>query len=417
MKRILITLLSVMVVFCAVAQKNVSKGKMKVYNQGEGYYYESILKDVNAVDEKLTEKEPYKRFVMDQSGLDLPNDPSLYTTVWCKPTISQGNAGTCWCFSTTSLYESEVYRQTGKQVKLSEIYTVYWEYVEKARRFIEKRGDSNFDEGSEGNAVRRIMEMYGAVPESEYTGLLHDRKFHTHAQMMEEMKGFLNSMKKSNAWNMEYGLETIKDIMNHYIGKPPVEFTVEGKKYTPKTYLKDYLKLNPADFVEILSYKQEPYWQQVEYKVPDNWWHSKEYYNVPLDVFMKAVKSAIKQGYTLSIGGDVSEGGFSRETNCAMIPDYDIPSDYINEDARQFRFSNGTTTDDHGMQLIGILENYKGKGKDWYLIKDSSSGSRNVGEGDPKFGYYFFHEDYIKLKMMGFTVHKDAVKDILSKFK
>ncbi len=83
---------------------------------------------------------------------------------------------------------------------------------------------------------------------------------------------------------MAYGLETIKDIMNHYIGKPPVEFVVEGKKYTPKNYMTDYLKLNPNDFVEILSYKQEPYWEQVEYKVPDNWWHSKDYYNVPLDV-------------------------------------------------------------------------------------------------------------------------------------
>jgi bleomycin hydrolase len=100
-----------------------------------------------------------------------------------------------------------------------------------------------------------------------------------------------------------------------------------------------------------------------------------------------------------------------------MIPDYDIPSGYINEDARQFRFTNETTTDDHGMQLIGILENYKDSGKNWYLIKDSGSGSRNVGEDDPRFGYYFFHEDYIRLKMMGFTIHKDAVKDVLKKFK
>jgi bleomycin hydrolase len=131
---------------------------------------------------------------------------------------------------------------------------------------------------------------------------------------------------------------------------------------------------------------------------------------------MEAVKNAIKNGFTLSIGGDVSESGFSRETNCAIIPDFDIPSAYINEDARQFRFSNETTTDDHGMHLIGILENYKGSGNDWYLIKDSSSGSRNVGEENPNFGYYFFSSDYIKLKMMGFTVHKDAVKEILEKF-
>ncbi len=415
MKHIVLTSLAGMLAICAGAQ-NLDKGKMEVSEKGKGFYYESILKDIRDVDQKMEEDQSFARFVMDQSGLDLPNDRSLYQTVWCQPTESQGNGGTCWSFSTTSFYESEIYRQHGLKVEISEIYNAYWEYVEKARRFIEKRGNSNFDEGSEGNAVARIMNQYGAVPESVYTGKLNGRKFHTHAKMVDEMKAFLNSLKQSNAWNEETGLETIKAIMNYYIGVPPTEFEVEGKKYTPQSYLKDYLKINPDDFVEILSYKQEPYWQQVEYKVPDNWWHSADYYNVPLDVFMASLKKAIKNGYSVSIGGDVSESGFSRETNCAMIPDYDIPSAYINEDARQFRFSNETTTDDHGMHLIGILENYKGKGKDWYLIKDSSSGSRNVGEGHPNFGYYFFHEDYIKLKMMGFTVHKDAVKDILKKF-
>lgn len=416
MLKYLFTVVAMFFFFTSMAQKNTSKGKIQIYEKGKGYYYESILKDIRNVDDRLKKETPYIRFNMDQSKLDLPNDRTLYKNYWCQPTESQGNTGTCWCFSTTSFYESEVHRQFGKKVELSEIYTVYWEYVEKARRFIEERGNSVFSEGSEGDAVARIMKKYGACPAEAYTGKLHGRKFHIHAKMAAEMTAFLNSLKKSNAWNVETGLATIKDIMNHYIGEPPVQFEVEGKTYNPKTYLKDYLKINPDDFVEILSYKQEPYWQQVEYKVPDNWWHSADYYNVPLDVFMDALKKAVKAGYTVSIGGDVSETGFSRETNCAMIPDYDIPSDYINEDARQFRFSNKTTTDDHGMHLIGILENYKNTGKDWYLIKDSSSGSRNVGEENPNFGYYFFEEDYIKLKMMGFTVHKDAVKDILEKF-
>ena len=96
-----------------------------------------------------------------------------------------------------------------------------------------------------------------------------------------------------------------------------------------------------------------------------------------------------------------------------MIPDFDIPSQYINDDARQFRFSNETTTDDHGIHLVGYCQR---NGKDWYLIKDSGSGSRNNDPNAPEFGYYFFHEDYVKLKMMDFTVHKDAVKDILGKF-
>jgi len=35
---------------------------------------------------------------------------------------------------------------------------------------------------------------------------------------------------------------------------------------------------------------------------------------------------------------------------------FDIPSAYINDDARQFRYSNETTTDDHGLHLVGYLE-------------------------------------------------------------
>ena len=413
---ILITGLMVAFAFGAMAQ-NVDKGKIVTEEKGKGFYFETIMKDVRAVEGKKEEKEPYKRFVMDQSGMDLPNNPTLYKTVFSNPTVSQGNTGTCWCFSTTSFYESEVLRLYNKQVSLSQIYWVYCEYIEKARRFIEKRGNSAFAEGSEGNALARLVKTYGAMPLEAYTGLIDGREYHNHATMYEEMNAFLNSLKTSNAWNMDYALATIKSIMNHYLGTPPTEFTVDGKTYKPQSYLKDYLKLNPDNYVEILSYKQEPFWQQVEYKVTDNWWHSKDYYNVPLDDFMKALKSAAKAGYSMSIGGDVSETGFSRETNCAVIPDFDIPSAYINDDARQFRFSNETTTDDHGMQLIGYLENYKNTGHDWYLIKDSSSGSRNMDPKNPNFGYYYFRDDYIKLKMMGFTVHKDAVKDLLEKFK
>jgi bleomycin hydrolase len=198
------------------------------------------------------------------------------------------------------------------------------------------------------------------------------------------------------------------------MGEPPAEVTVNGKKMTPVQYLKEVVKINPDDYVDILSYTQEPFYQQVEYKVPDNWWHSADYYNVPLDAYMTTLKDIVRKGYTVCIGGDVSEPGFDRNTQCAVIPEFDIPSAFINDDARQFRFSNRTTTDDHGMHLVGYLEK---DGKDWYLIKDSSAGSRNNDANAKEFGYYFFAEDYVKLKMMDFMVHKDAVKDLLTWFK
>jgi bleomycin hydrolase len=205
-------------------------------------------------------------------------------------------------------------------------------------------------------------------------------------------------------------VETIKSILNYYLGAPPTSVTVEGKAYSPKEYLENYLGLKLDDYIDVLSYMQKPYYEKVEYEVPDNWWHSSDYYNLPLDEFLAVLKKAIRNGFTVGLGGDVSEPGKSAELDVFMVPDFDIPSEYIDENARQFRFSNQTTTDDHGIHLVGYLNK---PDQNWYLIKDSGAGSRN---GNNK-GYYFFTEDYIKLKIMDYIVHKDALGDLINKFK
>jgi bleomycin hydrolase len=415
MKKNVLMVAGLFVAVGAFAQ-NTDKAKMIEMPRGIGFYYQTILKDVQHVEDSVKQQAPAYRLIMDQTGYKLPNKVNLYKRVWANDVISQGNTGTCWDFSTLSFYESEIFRATGKKVKLSEMYVAYCEYIEKAARFVDERGNSAFGEGSEGNAPARIAKKYGLMPEAEFTGLIGGHKYHTHEAMFNEMDAYLKAVKANNAWNKEEVLATIRSIMNHYLGEFPAKFKVEGKEYTPQTYVKDYLKFNPDNYVEILSLKQKPYWKQVEYEVEDNWWHSAEYYNVPVDDFMQIIKKAIRNGYSLAIGGDVSEAGFGRETQCAMIPDFDIPSAYINDDARAFRFANKTTTDDHGMHLVGYVENYNGDGKDWFLIKDSSSGSRNNDPSAAEFGYYFFSEDYIKLKMTTFTISRDAVKEVLSKF-
>jgi bleomycin hydrolase len=65
--------------------------------------------------------------------------------------------------------------------------------------------------------------------------------------------------------------------------------------------------------------------------------------------------------------------------------------------------------------MVGYMKDKNGKY--WYLIKDSSSGSRNIDQNSEEFGYYFFSEEYTKLKMMDFTVHKDMLKKYMKKFK
>ena len=124
---------------------------------------------------------------------------------------------------------------------------------------------------------------------------------------------------------------------------------------------------------------------------------------------MSALKNAVKNEYTIGIGGDVSEAGISAHDEVAMVPSFDIPSQYIDENAGQFSFRNRSTTDDHGIHVVGYQNRDNGT---WFLIKDSGSG----GHTGPHSGYYFYHEDYIKLKMMNFIVHKDAVKELMSNF-
>lgn len=385
-------------------QKN--KGE---FRQSKNEFYENIVKSNEAFTQKKEEKKA--PFLMDYTGVDIPKSANEFKTVWTDKPESQGETGTCWCFSTTSFYESEIKRLTKQEIRLSELYTVYWQYVEKAREYVKTRGTSFFGEGSETNAVQLMMKKYGVVPLEAYNGIKAGQPFHDHKKLFEEMDNYLKGIKAANAWNEETVISTIKSILNHHIGEPPATVNVNGKKITPQEYLKTVTKLNPDDYVDFMSLMEVPYWKQGEYKVDDNWWRSADYYNVPLDDFMNIIKTAIKSDYSIAIGGDVSETGLNSKLGVGMIPTYDIPSLFIDESARQFRFSNKTTTDDHAMHLVGYAERPNGT---WFLIKDSGSGGHN-NQSAP--GYWFYHEDYVKLKMMTFTIHKDAAKDILAKFK
>jgi len=381
------------------------KGKLVEYKNP---FYKSIEKAIEAFEKE--EEEPRLKFKMDFTGRDLPKSKAQFTQIWHNDPVAQGNSGMCWCYATTSLLESECYRLHEKKLKISELHTVYWEYVEKARRFVREQGDSYFAQGSQANAVLRIWKKYGCVPADAYTGMKPEQVHHNHSKMVNRMHTYLQSVKCDNAWNEKIVLDTIKSILNHYLGKPPKKITYDGRKMTPKQFLANEVKIDPDDYIEVLSLMMAPYWQKAEYKCPDNWWHSKRYNNVPLDDFMRTLKRAVRGGYSLFIGGDVSESGYFSFKDVAMVPSYDIPSAYIDEHARQFRFSNQTTTDDHALHVVGYQDREDGT---WFLIKDSGSGARN---GTSK-GYYFYHEDYIKLKMMYFVAHKSAVKDLLGRMK
>jgi bleomycin hydrolase len=394
-------------VLCSSVQAQTDRKDRAIFTEPKNEFFDQIKAESAAYSKKA---EPAKKELrIDLSALYYPRSVTEFKQAWHQPPISQGISGMCWCFSATSYYESEIYRLTKKAIKLSELYTVYWEYVEKTKRFVREQGNSEFGEGSESNAVPRIWKMYGIVPASSFNGLLPGQKVYDHEQMFDKMHAYLLSLKTSQAWNEETAVTTVKSIMNRYMGEPPSVIAVDGVNMTPKEYLANIVRLNLDDYVEFMSLMEQPWYKMCEYEVPDNWWHSKEYYNVPLADFTAVIKKAVRAGQTICIGGDTSEPGLDGHAGIAVIPSFDIPASFIDDNAREFRFSNHTTGDDHGIHIVGYLEK---NGKDWFLIKDSGSGSRNNSHP----GYYFYSEDYVRLKMLGCTINRSVVSDLLKKF-
>ena len=353
-------------------------------------------------DEKKKKKKEKKRYWMDFSNLKVPASPKVFKSAFHFAPVAQYYTGTCWCFSTTSYMESEIYRLHQKKVKLSEMYTVYWEYVEKVRRFVREYGHSLVDEGSEADAIPAIWRKYGIVPEAAYPGYVNGKKEFNHLLLMKELKGYLDYVKNLDMWDETEILAHTRTILNKYLGVPPTSFQYEGKTYTPQRFLKNVCGLNMDDYLEFTSFEYMPFWQKGEYTVPDNWRHSKDCYNVPLPVWYGIINKAMKNGYTIAIGGDVSEPGYRGKYDAAVVPDFDIPEKLINQDSREMRFYNHTSTDDHGIHMVGWTHF---DGHDWYLIKDSSRSARK-GKFE---GYLFYREDYVKLKILDFMIHKDAV--------
>lgn len=351
----------------------------------------------------------YTYLAADLSGYAKPASLDEFTTYFHTPPIRQDRTGTCWCFATTSFFESELKRLGKGEFKLSEMYTAYWEFLEKARGFIQKKGDQQFVMGSEHNAVILRMKQYGAVPASDYTGLLPGQTEHDHSQLFREINNYLNFCKENEYWNEEQAVAYVRSILDKYLGRPPEIIEVDGKPMTPLVYLENVLELPLDDYVSFISTTSFPFYTKGEYKVPDNWWHSEDYYNIPLEEFYAAIENALNNGYTVDLGGDVSEPGIQAEEDIAVVPTFDIHPLLITQDSREYRFANRTSTDDHAIHAVGIKQ---GTPHTWFLIKDSGGGAHR-GNFE---GYYFYRDDFIKLKMLSFTIHKDAVKDILAKF-
>jgi len=343
---------------------------------------------------------------VDWRGIERPASPEAFPSAFHFPPVPQYDTGTCWAFCSTSFFESEVARLGGPRVKLSEMWTVYWEYVEKARRFVRERGHSPVVEGSQDHGTQEVYRLYGAVPREAYPGVLDPDGWYDHPPLRDEIFGYLRSVQESGVWDEATAIASVRLILDRHLGRPPETFVYAGRTWTPTAFLTDALRLKLDDYVNCVSTLRYPFHTRVLLDVPDNWRRRADYLNLPLDEFYRVIRETLQAGGTVSIGGDVSEPGMDGLEGAAIIPAWDIPAKLIDQDSRELRLVNGTTGDDHGVHLVGFLRH---GGRDWFLVKDSNQSSR-LGRFK---GYYFYDGDYVRLKMLSFMVHRDRLAGLL----
>ena len=339
---------------------------------------------------------------------------------------NQGSSGTCWSYSGNSFLESEMIRMGKQPVDIAEIYTARQVYRDKAKLYVLNGGSLEWGEGGALHDVINMYIKYGAVPQEAYTGLLHGATRNNFKEMSAVIKNMLDAYVKNPAGKLSPNwLSNIDNVLDSYLGKYPESFFYNGKRHTPQTFAKEVIGINPENYVGISSYKDYPYYQRFVLPVPDNWSHDTNW-NVPMEELTKIIDNAIQKGFTVGWATDVSEPYFSYKNGVAYVPDLDLdnisdeqradlfkgpkPDKKITEDMRQLGLNNLTTTDDHGMQIVGLAKDQTGK--EYYIVKNS------WGETNDYQGYIYVTKPYVQFKSTAILVHKDAIPtEILKKLK
>ena len=85
------------------------------------------------------------------NAVDANQEYAFETVVDLEATAvkDQYRTGTCWSFAGVSFVESEIIRNGGERIDLSEMYVVRMTYIEKAIKYVRMHGKINFAQGGE----------------------------------------------------------------------------------------------------------------------------------------------------------------------------------------------------------------------------------------------------------------------------
>ena len=334
-----------------------------------------------------------------------------------SPVKNQGSSGTCWSYSGNSFLESEMMKLGKEFVDISEIYTARCAYIERAKNYVRMHGNIGWGDGAELHDVVSIYKKYGAVPYEVYTGLNYGTSKNKFGEMQAALEGFLKGIvENKNGKLTKNWLPAFTAALDSYLGQVPESFTWKGKKYSPKSFANEVVGIDADRYMEFSSYTYAPFYEPTLLMVPDNW-SLQSVYNLPLNEMTEMVDNALSKGYTVAWATDVSEKYFSWKNGVAIVPEkeledmsadelktmFDGPKTerIITPEMREEAFDNYTTTDDHGMHIVGLAKDQNGK--EYYMVKNS------WGDANDYKGYLYVSKAFFKYKTTAVLVNKNVI--------
>jgi bleomycin hydrolase len=336
---------------------------------------------------------------------------------------NQGSSGTCWSYSTNSFLESEMIRLGKQPVELSQVFSARNAYVEKGKNYVRMHGAVTLGDGGELHDVTNMYKKYGAVPQEVYTGLNYGTSKNKFAEMGALTEALLAAVVKNPNGELTPNWEkAYTAVIDSYLGQVPENFNYKGKSYTPQSFAKEVVGINPDEYLEFGSYSNVPYYTKTMMMVPDNWSFDL-LYNVKMNDMIAIIDHALKNGYTVAWASDVSEKSFSWKNGVAYVPTkkyddmtaiekenmFNGPSEemVITEELRQKAFDNYQTTDDHAMHIVGIAKDQMGK--EYYIVKNSWGATNDYK------GYLYVTKNFVKYKTTALMVNKGGVPTEIAK--
>lgn len=321
----------------------------------------------------------------------------------CTVVKDQHMSSTCWSFAGNSFLESELLKQGINNIDLSEMYTARLAWLQKIHLHLQKNGLNCLTPGGQFHNIQWVIKKYGMMPEETYNGRASREISHNHSLLDTAITRFTASLVKSKKKTPSTEDWTyINKVLDKYLGKLPLSFTVQGKQYNPITYANNYLKLNPDDYIEIMSFTHHPYYKAFIFENKYNYSFDK-YMNVPFEDFIAITDSALYNGHTVLWNGDVTDDGFVFTKSNAFLPD--TFSNIIL--SRQAAFADSSSYMDHMMHVVGLTKDEKGH--KWYYIKNS------WGKTNELDGFILMDENYFAIKTAAIVVNKKAIPKAISK--